>query len=76
MLIKSFLVFPKARKFEEARKFLSSLPNAELAVPENSEELLVLIAENADQQSEEAFIVEVERHEAVDHIVLVSSFEA
>lgn len=76
MLIKSFLAIPRPGELELLEKFIQQFPNCEVTSPDNREKVLVVVMENASQKAEDEFLLKLHESSSLEHMVLVSSFNA
>lgn len=76
MLVKSFLALPKENRSAQLSSYISSFENCEVTQPTNREDVLVVVMENIDKKSEDMTLLKLHESESLEHMVLVSSFNA
>jgi len=74
MIVKSYLAIPKPNQLTQLADAISALPNCEVTKPDSQENVLVLVMENKNQESEDQTVRKIHNLSGIDHLVLVSSF--
>lgn len=73
MIIKSYLAYPVADKYHELKQDLNALSGCEV-IPATNRELVVLVTESADEETEAELIGRIEAIATLQALTLVSGY--